>query len=58
MTIPKRIYGFPTESHKDLLGRQHPDYFDLEHKLRNWNYLIKTTNYLEDEDKKIAGNLY
>lgn len=55
MTIPKRIYGFPTEGHRDLLGRQHPDYFELETKLRNWNYLIKTTNYLEDEDRKLKS---
>jgi hypothetical protein len=30
MVVPKRMYGFPNKSHRDLVGMQHPDYFTCE----------------------------
>jgi len=33
MVIPKRMYGFPLEAHKDLSGYTHPDYFSCEETL-------------------------
>jgi hypothetical protein len=53
MTVPRRIYGFPTESHRDMTGGKHPDYFDLEYRLLSWNQIIKTTDYLKEEDEKL-----
>ena len=30
MVVPRRMFGFPVRSHRDLLGSQHPDYFTCE----------------------------
>ena len=30
MVVPKRMYGFPNFTHRDLNGFQHPDYFTCE----------------------------
>jgi len=30
LVVPKRMYGFPNKSHRDLLNMQHPDYFTCE----------------------------
>jgi hypothetical protein len=30
MVVPKRMYGFPNKSHRDLNNYQHPDYFTCE----------------------------
>jgi hypothetical protein len=49
MTIPTRILGFPSETHCNLTGQMNPDYFHLEHQLRSWNQIIKTTNYLNEK---------
>jgi hypothetical protein len=38
MTIPSKIYGWPNQSHRDLLNLQHPDYFELEAKLYQRKY--------------------
>jgi hypothetical protein len=29
-------------------NKPHPDFFTLEHQLKNWNLLIKRTNYLKE----------
>lgn len=52
MSIPTKIYGFPSEAHRNLIGQQNPDYFSLEYALRSWNYTIKNTNYLQDVEAK------
>ena len=38
MTIPKKIYGWPNPTYRDLLNLQHPDYFELESKLYQRKY--------------------
>lgn len=57
MTIPKVIYPFVKQGYKPLGGRQaHPDYFTLEHQLKNWNLLVKRTPHirqLEQETKPL-----
>lgn len=58
MTCPKRIYGFPNASHRDLIGGQHPDYFELENRLLSWERTIKTTDWLSKQHelyKKISN---
>lgn len=30
MVIPRRMYGFPIQAHRDIFGCQHPDYFICE----------------------------
>lgn len=53
MTIPSKIASQPTEQ-KTLEGTQMPMYFDLEHKLKNWNILIKRTPHIKGiESKKL-----
>lgn len=52
MTIPKRILGFPSQGHRNLIGQVNPDYFELEYKLKSWNKTIKETNWLHDEQEK------
>jgi hypothetical protein len=49
MTIPKKMYGFIKPSYCPMgWNKPHPDYFRLEHELKNWNLLIKRTPYLKD----------
>jgi hypothetical protein len=49
MTIPKKMYGFIKPSYCPIgWNKPHPDYFRLEHELKNWNLLIKRTPYLKD----------
>jgi hypothetical protein len=49
MTIPKKMYGFTKPNYRPLgWNKPHPDYFRLEHELKNWNLLIKRTNYLKE----------
>ena len=49
MTIPKKMYPF-IKPHYCPIGwdKPHPDYFRLEHELKNWNLLIKRTPYLKE----------
>lgn len=51
MTIPLKIDSQPTER-RTLEGNQMPMYFDLEHKLKNWNILIKRTPHIQGLGKK------
>jgi hypothetical protein len=39
MVIPKRMYGFPIASYRDLLGLQQPDYFTCEKVLLKKHYV-------------------
>ena len=49
MTIPKKMYPFMKLGYKPLgWNRPHPDYFKLEHELKNWNLIIKRTPYIEN----------
>lgn len=49
MTIPKKMYGFVKSRYRPLYwDKPHPDYFTLEHKLKNWNLIIKRTNYMQE----------
>ena len=49
MTIPKKMYGFVKQGYRPMgWNKPHPDFFTLEHQLKNWNLLIKRTNYLKD----------
>jgi hypothetical protein len=41
MTIPTQMYGNPNPGHRDLIGIQHPTYFDCEAKLYS-----KKTGYI------------
>lgn len=48
MTIPKKMYPFVKQGYKPLgWNKPHPDYFRLEHELKNWNLLIKRTPYMQ-----------
>ena len=49
MTIPKKMYGFIKMNYCPIgWNKPHPDYFRLEHELKNWNLLIKRTPYLKE----------
>lgn len=49
MTIPRKMYGFVKNGHRPIgWYKAHPDYFKLEHELKNWNLLIKRTPYIEN----------
>lgn len=52
MTIPKRIYGFPNDSCRNLIGLVNPDYFTLEYTLKSWNNTLKNTNYINEKEAK------
>lgn len=42
MTIPKKMYAFVKKDYKPLgWDKPHPDFFNLEHQLKNWNLIIK-----------------
>lgn len=41
MTIPKRMYSRRFFTHNDLAGRQHPSYFECEHKLYNDRFYVE-----------------
>jgi len=51
MTIPRKIRNQPTRQ-VTLEGSNLPFYFDLEHKLRSWNLLIKKTPHIQGIEKK------
>jgi hypothetical protein len=46
MVIPKRMYAQPNAKYRDLLGLEQPDFYNREYKLKNWNMIIKRTNYI------------
>ena len=46
MVIPKRMYSQPNKNYRDLMRLEQPDYFNREHLLKNWNVIIKRTNYI------------
>lgn len=49
MTIPKKMYGFRKPNYcPQGWNKPHPDYFALEHQLKNWNILIKRTPYIKE----------
>jgi len=49
MTIPKRMYPFIKQGHRPIgWNRPHPDFFTLEHQLKNWNLIIKRTPYMKE----------
>lgn len=47
MTIPKKMLAEPNPIYRDWFGHVHPHYFECEHKLKNWNFLVKRTPYIE-----------
>lgn len=49
MTIPRKMYAFLKPGYHPIgWAKPHPDYFKLEHELKNWNLLIKRTPYIEN----------
>jgi hypothetical protein len=49
MTIPRKMYGYVKEKYRPIgWNKPHPDYFTLEHQLKNWNLIIKRTPYLKE----------
>lgn len=51
MTIPKKLYGEPNMRYRDRFNHVQPHYFDREHKLKNWNFIVKRTGYIEKYEK-------
>ena len=51
MTIPRKLYGEPNVFYRDRFNHIHPHYYDREHKLKNWNFLIKRAAYIEKYEK-------
>jgi len=51
MTIPKKMYSIPRPAYRDILGHQHPDYFACEHRIKNWNLIIKRTPHIQEREK-------
>lgn len=47
LTIPKKLYGEPNVFYRDRMNHEQPHYFDREQKLKNWNFTIKRTPYLQ-----------
>lgn len=52
MTAPLKMHGQPNPNYKTLDGLQHPTFFDQEHKLRNWNLIIKNTPHIQKLEEK------
>lgn len=53
-TIPKKMYGFPNPNHRDLYGRQHPFYFELENRSKQYNILVKRSPEIQKLEALIA----
>lgn len=51
MTVPKKIYSEPNPYYRDWLGHVMPHYFETEHQLKNWNFIVKRTPYIEKYEK-------
>jgi hypothetical protein len=51
MTIPRKLYGFPNLYYRDAANHVQPDYFDREHRLKNWNFIIKRTPHIENYER-------
>lgn len=49
MTIPKKMYSFTKEGYKAIHGSMFKDYFWYEHRLKNWDILIKRTPQWRDQ---------
>ena len=48
MTIPTKMLREPDDRYKTLDGNIQPMYFDREHKLRNWNLIIKNSPHIQE----------
>lgn len=49
MTIPKKMYPFLKVGYRPQgWNKPFPDYFKLEHELKNWNLIIKRTPHIQN----------
>jgi hypothetical protein len=49
MTIPKKMYGFIKRGYHPIgQNVSFEDFFRIEHKLKNWNLIIKRTPYIQN----------
>lgn len=52
MTAPLKMLREPKEGYKTYEGVDLPFFFEIEHKLRNWNLIIKNTPHIQKLDEK------
>ena len=52
MSAPLKMLGYPNERYKTMEGNVLPMFFDREHKLRNWNLILKKSPHLEKLEKQ------
>lgn len=52
MTIPKKIYNEYNIFYRDRFNHIQPDFYDRKNKLKNWNFIIKRTPYIEKYEKE------
>ncbi len=52
MVAPLKMMGRPIPAYKTLEGAEQPMFFDIEHKLRNWNLIIKNTPHIQRLEEK------
>jgi len=51
LTIPKVVYDHPTEA-KTLEGLAQPMFYELEHKLKSWAFVMQRSDWLKEREKK------
>jgi len=52
MTAPLKMLGWPNERYKTIEGKEQPMFFEREHRLRNWNLVIKNTPHIQQLEEK------
>lgn len=55
MTIPKRMYGEPNLFYRDRFNHVHPHYYEREHRLKNWNFLIKRAGHIDKYEREFTA---
>lgn len=45
--IPKKMYDRKFPLHMDMMGTEHPDYYECEQWANSWNTKVKRTDFLE-----------
>ena len=59
MTAPLKMLGWPNDRYKTMEGNIQPMFFEREHRLRNWNLIIKNTPHIQkiEEKKRMTEEL-
>lgn len=60
MTIPRKMYGRPIASYKDLLGHEQKHVYDREYHAKNWSLIFRRTDHVLklEAEKTIDAKLW